>query len=330
MSDFETPEKTPAPSAPDDRAVPRSALRRIFRALFPPAPKDPIVRVRHRFIGAACILAIAVLLWELGDDLPPPEVSGGGLVNTQFPGENFVQIQTQPPQTQLQDIPPPRPPAYSADFDSDSADSPDSAAPADQPPPSAAENPDAETPDDDSPAPPAPAPAPPEPARDESADSIPEDQFQVGAFRDAEGAEQMARWLRGDGFDAAVQKGQDGIFRVVSGADPRHLAALGYISQNTADPDSENPAPEPPEAEDGEPSPFVVQLGAFSNEARARKMTAQLRQQKFAARIEPVQRGGETLFRVRIVGLADRDSAEAVRRRLAAMGHGAAQTIDTR
>ena len=325
MSDFETPEKTPAPSAPDDRAVPRSALRRIFRALFPPAPKDPIVRVRHRFIGAACILAIAVLLWELGDDLPPPEVSGGGLVNTQFPGENFVQIQTQPPQTQLQDIPPPRPPAYSADFDSDF---PDSAAPADQPSPSAAENPDTETPDDDSPAPP--APAPPEPARDESADSIPEDQFQVGAFRDAEGAEQMARWLRGDGFDAAVQKGQDGIFRVVSGADPRHLAALGYISQNTADPDSENPAPEPPEAEDGGSSPFVVQLGAFSNEARARKMTAQLRQQKFAARIEPVQRGGETLFRVRIVGLADRDSAEAVRRRLAAMGHGAAQTIDTR
>ena len=332
MSDFETPEKTPAPSAPNDHAVPRSALRRIFRALFPPAPKDPIARVRHRFIGAACILAIAVLLWELGDDLPPPDVSGGGLVNTQFPGENFVQIQTQPPQSQLQDIPPPRPPAYSADFDSEPADSPDSAASADQPPPSQAENPDAETPDDDSQAPPpvADSDPPPESARDESADSIPEDQFQVGAFRDAEGAEQMARWLRGDGFDAAVQKGQDGIFRVLSGANPKHLAALGYISQNAADPDSENPAPELPEAEDSEPSPFVVQLGAFSDEARARKMTARLRQQKFAARIEPVQRGGETLFRVRIVGLADRDSAEAVRRRLTAIGHGAAQTIDTR
>ena len=116
-----------------------------------------------------------------------------------------------------------------------------------------------------------PLPAPPEPARDESADSIPEDQFQVGRFfATPKARNKWRRWLRGDGFDAAVQKGQDGIFRVVSGADPRHLAALGYISQNTADPDSENPAPEPPEAEDGEPSPFVVQLGAFSNEARAR------------------------------------------------------------
>ena len=333
MSDFETPEKTPAPSAPDDdHAVPRSALRRIFRALFPSAPKDPIARVRHRFIGAACILAIAVLLWELGDDLPPPDVSGGGLVNTRFPNENFVQIHTEPPQSQLQDIPPPRLPAHSADFASDSPDSPDSVAPADQPPPSQAENPDAETPDDDSQAPPpvADSNAPPEPARDESADSIPDNQFQVGAFRDSEGAEQMARWLRGDGFDAAVQKGQDGIFRVLSGANPKHLAALGYISQNAAGSDSENPPPEPPEAEDRQPSPFVVQLGAFSDEARARKMTARLREQKFSARIEPVRRGGETLFRVRIVGLADRDSAEAVRRRLAAIGHGAAQTIDTR
>ena len=323
------PKKTPAP---DERAVPRSALRRIFRALFPSSPKDPVTRVRHRFIGAACILAIAVLLWELGDDLPPPDVSGGELVNTRFPGDDFVQIQAQPPQSRLQDIPPPLPPTHSAD----SPDSPDFASDsADQPPSSAAENPDAETPDNDSQAPSAPATppaadsdAPPEPARDESADSIPDNQFQVGAFRDSNGAEQMARWLRGDGFDAAVQKGQDGIFRVLSGADPKHLAALGYIGQNAAD--SENPAPEPPEAESGEPSPFVVQLGAFSNEARARKMTARLREQKFAARIEPVRRGGETLFRVRIVGLADRDSAEAVRRRLAALGHGAAQTIDTR
>lgn len=59
-------------------------------------------------------------------------------------------------------------------------------------------------------------------------------------------------------------------------------------------------------------------------------MAAELRAQQFAARIEPVRRGGETLFRVRVVGLADRDSAEAMRRRLAEMGHAAAQTMDTR
>ena len=304
MSDSETPEKTSAPSAP--------------------APENRAARVRHRFIGAACILAVAVLLWELGDDLPPPDVSDGGLVNTQFPDDNFVQIQTQPPQSQLQNIPAPTHPLPSDDFpdsalDAPDSNSPDSDSPAD-PPPSATENTDDEAPDDDS----QPPPAPP------AADSIPENQFQVGAFRDAEGAEQMARWLRGDGFDVAVQKGQDGVFRVLSSSDPEHLAALGYISGKAADSDSKTPASEPPESEGEESSPFVVQLGAFSNEARAKKMAARLREQKFAARIEPVRRGGETLFRVRVVGLADRDSAEAVRRRLTEIGHSSAQTIDTR
>ena len=287
MSETETTEKNNAPATAagaDDRAA----------------------RVRHRFVGALCILAVAVLLWELGDDVPPPNFSDTQTPATQFPNKDFVQIQTQPPHSQIQTIPTPAPPTH--------------------------------------PTPPTP------PAHSENL-------VQVGAFQQEEGAEQLARLLRGDGFEVVMRKDNDGLHRVFSSADPEHLAALGHIS-DTESPSSpspsENESPSSPSSSESESpsspsssspseskaesdsesefasSPFVVQLGAFSNEKRARKMAEDLRAQQFAARIEPVRRGGETLFRVRVVGLADRDSAEAMRRRLAEMGHAAAQTMDTR
>ena len=310
MSDTEITEKNDAPAtatAADNRAA----------------------RVRHRFVGALCILAVAVLLWELGDDVPPPNFSDTQTPATQFPNKDFVQIQTQPPHSQIQTIPAPAQP--NADNASASL-----APPADNNAATATL----------AVATPATASLDPEP----QIENIPsENLVQVGAFQQAEGAEQLARWLRGDGFEVVVRKDDNGLHRVFSSADPEHLAALGYISEN------ESPSsPSPPSSSESESpssssspsssesktesdsdsesasSPFVVQLGAFSNEKRAREMAAELRAQKFAARIEPVRRGGETLFRVRVVGLADRDSAEAMRRRLAEMGHAAAQTMDTR
>ena len=162
---------------------------------------------------------------------------------------------------------------------------------------------------------------------------------QVGAFRKSDGAEQLARWLRGDGFNAEV-KNENGTHRVYSNANPEHLAALGYIQNDSenkndsgteSDSDSENDSDSESDSvseSDFVPSPFVVQLGAFSSEERAREMVRQLRRQKFQARIEPVQRGGERLYRVRVVGLPDRDSASAIRGRLVELGYAEAQVID--
>ena len=323
MSDTEITEKNGAPATAagaDERAA----------------------QVRHRFVGALCILAVAVLLWELGDDVPPPNFSDTQTPVPQFPKKDFVQIQTSPPPSQIQNIPAPAQP--NADNASASL-----APPADNNAATAtlaAATLAAATP--------ATASLDPEP----QIENIPsENLVQVGAFQQAEGAEQLARWLRGDGFEVVVRKDDDGLHRVFSSADPEHLAALGYISENespSSPSPSENESPSSPSSSESESpssssspsssesktesdsdsesasSPFVVQLGAFSNEKRAREMAAELRAQQFAARIEPVRRGGETLFRVRVVGLADRDSAEAMRRRLAEMGHAAAQTMDTR
>ena len=310
MSETETTEKNNAPATAtgaDDRAA----------------------RVRHRFVGALCILAVAVLLWELGDDVPPPNFSDTQTPVPQFPKKDFVQIQTSPPPSQIQNIPAPAQP--NADNASASL-----APPADNNAATATL----------AVATPATASLDPEP----QIENIPsENLVQVGAFQQAEGAEQLARWLRGDGFEVVVRKDNDGLHRVFSSADPEHLVALGYISENESpsspsspsSSESESPSssssPSSSESKtefdsdsESASSPFVVQLGAFSNEKRAREMAAELRAQQFAARIEPVRRGGETLFRVRVVGLADRDSAEAMRRRLAEMGHAAAQTMDTR
>ena len=312
MSDTEITEKNGAPATAagaDDRAA----------------------RVRHRFVGALCILAVAVLLWELGDDVPPPNFSDTQTPVPQFPKKDFVQIQTSPPPSQIQNIPAPAQP--NADNASASLAPPtdNNAATATLAAATLAV------------ATPATASLDPEP----QIENIPsENLVQVGAFQQGEGAEQLARWLRGDGFEVVVRKDDDGLHRVFSSADPEHLAALGYISENespSSPSSSESESPSSPSSSsssesktesdsdsESASSPFVVQLGAFSNEKRAREMAAELRAQQFAARIEPVRRGGETLFRVRVVGLADRDSAEAMRRRLAEMGHAAAQTMDTR
>ena len=367
MSETETTEKNNAPATAtgaDDRAA----------------------RVRHRFVGALCILAVAVLLWELGDDVPPPNFSDTQTPATQFPNKDFVQIQTQPPHSQIQTIPTPAPPTHPTPPTRPTQSTPPTHPAPSHPSPSSAQSnqsssaqsnqsasdtqpasdiqpaPDGTVPNDDASA----YGADPDGnntasdiaslnssangadslASEAASQSPSENLVQVGAFQQAEGAEQLARWLRGDGFEVVVRKDDDGLHRVFSSADPEHLAALGYISENespsspsssesespssSSSPSSSESKTESDSDSESASSPFVVQLGAFSNEKRAREMAAELRAQQFAARIEPVRRGGETLFRVRVVGLADRDSAEAMRRRLAEMGHAAAQTMDTR
>ena len=356
MSDTEITEKNGAPATAagaDDRAA----------------------RVRHRFVGALCILAVAVLLWELGDDVPPPNFSDTQTPATQFPNKDFVQIQTQPPHSQIQTIPTPAPPTHPTPPTRPTQSTPPTHPAPSHPSPSSAQSnqsasdtqpasdiqpaSDGTVPNDDASA----YGADPDGnntasdiaslnssangadslASEAASQSPSENLVQVGAFQQAEGAEQLAWLLRGDGFEVVVRKDNDGLHRVFSSADPEHLAALGHISETespSSPSPSENESPSSPSSSESKTesdsesefasSPFVVQLGAFSNEKRARKMAEDLRAQQFAARIEPVQRGSETLFRVRVFGLADRDSAEATRRRLVEKGYAAAQTMDTR
>lgn len=66
---------------------------------------------------------------------------------------------------------------------------------------------------------------------------------------------------------------------------------------------------------------WAVQLGSFSNEANAKTLAADLRNQGFAAFLAKVSTDKGQLHRVRIGPLADRGAAEAEARKLSAAGH---------
>lgn len=75
---------------------------------------------------------------------------------------------------------------------------------------------------------------------------------------------------------------------------------------------------------------FAVQVGAFGQQERAARAVQQIKSAGFEVRIEPVQRGGAELFRVRVVGYDDRAAAEKARQELTRLGYGGAQVIDLR
>ena len=66
---------------------------------------------------------------------------------------------------------------------------------------------------------------------------------------------------------------------------------------------------------------WAVQLGSFSNKDNADKLAADLRKQGYAAFLSQLNADGGQLHRVRIGPQKDRDSAEAMARRLLKVGH---------
>lgn len=66
---------------------------------------------------------------------------------------------------------------------------------------------------------------------------------------------------------------------------------------------------------------WAVQLGSFSNPENAERLAAELRTKGYAAFLSQLKSSSGPLHRVRIGPQKDRDSAEAVARRLATDGH---------
>ena len=79
-------------------------------------------------------------------------------------------------------------------------------------------------------------------------------------------------------------------------------------------------------AADPAPSGFRVQAGAFSTAENAQKAVAQLASCG-SARVEPLDRGGTTLYRVVVYCAPDRDAAEALRQKVADAGFADARVL---
>lgn len=65
---------------------------------------------------------------------------------------------------------------------------------------------------------------------------------------------------------------------------------------------------------------YFVQIGVFSNKASADRLARELRQKKFTVVVAQLD-GAKPLHRVRVGPAADRKAAEALAKRLAAVGH---------
>ena len=78
--------------------------------------------------------------------------------------------------------------------------------------------------------------------------------------------------------------------------------------------------PKPPPALSGPDGGWAVQVGAFGSADTARKLVQDLNGAGYRAFVSPVNRGGKTLYRVRVGPAGDRASAEQLVPRLKARG----------
>jgi DedD protein len=96
----------------------------------------------------------------------------------------------------------------------------------------------------------------------------------------------------------------------------------------TAQSPEPEPTPAPAAARDAKPAPtqgapsggWVVQVGAFGSADTARKLVQDLGGAGYRAFVSPVNRGGKTLYRVRVGPADDRAGAEQLVPRLKARG----------
>ncbi len=80
------------------------------------------------------------------------------------------------------------------------------------------------------------------------------------------------------------------------------------------------PAAAPPES-DPAPGGWAVQLGSFSDQDNAERLSGQLRSEGYSVFVSRVATGGRTMHRVRVGPVADKDEAQALADRLDAGGH---------
>jgi DedD protein len=93
---------------------------------------------------------------------------------------------------------------------------------------------------------------------------------------------------------------------------PPPTPSPGPRESATAAPAKPGPAPVPPALA----SAWAVQLGAFSNKAKAEQLVAELRKRQYAAFMLEYRAGGQVLYRVRVGPEQDRSRAVEIAGRL--------------
>ena len=284
--------------------------------------------VRRRLIGALAMFALAAVLWQLGESTPPPAVrapqtpaaeqwrpetsetlisareklaagesvvlqSGDGTVIS-VAGGNDGEL-------------PPITPAPEVEVEVEAEAAPVAAAPQPQAEPEAA--PEGKS-------------------------------FSAGVFSNKQNADALAQKMQAAGWQSSVRERQNESGKVLHQVmivnlpdDVAVVAAKQQLAQLLKQParqQQQKPAAAAAQKEKKQESPFVVQVGAFSNPALAQNILQKLKDKNYAARIEETNRNGAILYRVRAVGYKNRAAAEQGKRDLRQLGHKDAQVVDLR
>ncbi|MCC7257456.1 MAG: SPOR domain-containing protein [Gammaproteobacteria bacterium] len=101
---------------------------------------------------------------------------------------------------------------------------------------------------------------------------------------------------------------------------PKPATVASPSTPASAPPVAEAAAAAPPQRAPATGSGFVVQVGTFGQRANAERLVATLRGKGFEAYVSPLERGGKTLYRVRVGPAGSRQTASDLARRLSAAG----------
>lgn len=148
--------------------------------------------------------------------------------------------------------------------------------------------------------------------------------FSAGVFGKPQNADSLAARINLAGWQTTIR-----ISQTQDGARLHQVRVINLPDDDTAEVAkaairkiTEKPQPQP--------SLFVVQVGAFTNPAKAEDAAAKLKEGGFTADISKTNRGGVSLHRVRAAGYQNRNDAEEARRNLKKLGYADAQVIDLR
>ena len=279
--------------------------------------------VRRRLTGALAMFALAAVLWQLGESTPPPAVRA-----PQTPAAEQWRPETSETLISARE--------KLAAGESVVLQSGDGTVI------SVAGGNDGELP----PITPAPeveveaeaAPVATAPQPQAEAEAAPEGKsFSAGVFSNKQNADALAQKMQAAGWQSSVRERQNESGKVLHQVmivnlpdDVAVVAAKQQLAQLLKQPAQQQKPAAAAKKEKKQESPFVVQVGAFSNPALAKNILQKLKDKNYAARIEETNRNGAILYRVRAVGYKSRAAAEQGKRDLRQLGHKDAQVVDLR
>lgn len=295
--------------------------------------------IKRRLLGAFIVFALALILWQIGDDLPPqpifrdvPAAPKNLLTAAENAGEQEVAAITETAGDTVTEILPPAVATAAATKTDEvrvstvthvvpSVIEKNDDAGGDENPAKAEQTQTAETEEkSDSPAKTKQSREAGQPKQNAPADNggvlL---RFQAAAFKDVKNVEALAEKLAGQNLATQVEAAGEWYRLYV--IDLPDAAAVKVAKAAVKKLITASRTTEKESAKEEITEKFVLQVGAFGQDGRGGSIARQLRKEGFTVQLISVDKDGEQLARVRVFVSGSRADAEAARTRLIQLGY---------